>query len=257
MDTSYVVSKGRCPECAKQGKDQSKDNLAVYSDGHSWCYSCGWHSGLGMVDRFRQRSSSTGTVDKPESRIYLPEDCDVHYPTHALDWVEQYELTKVDLLNHNTLWSESTQRLIFPVFGDIGLLAYQGRYFGPEAPTGVKPYPKWYGKGDLANTFNILGSRSSSKLILTEDVISAIKCSKFCMAMPLYGCHVGVTRFKRLYNLFKDQVEVCVYLDPDKRATAIVEARRGMLCGMKTRVIYSDKDPKEHSYGELEKILDS
>lgn len=255
MDTSYVVSKGRCPQCARQGKDQSKDNLAVYSDGHSYCYSCGYHSGLGVVGRFRQRSSSTGTVDKRESRIYLPEDCDVHYPTRALDWVEQYEITKVDLLNHNTLWSESTQRLIFPVFGDTGLLAYQGRYFGPEAPIGVKPYPKWYGKGDLVTTFNILGSRSSNRLILTEDIISAIKCSRFDMAMPLYGCHVGVTRFKRLYSLFKDQVEVCVYLDPDKRTTAIVEARRGALCGLKTKVVYSERDPKEHSYAELKEIL--
>lgn len=255
MDTSYVVRKERCPECAKLGKDQSGDNLAVYSDNHVWCYSCGWGRGGDVLSRFRQRSNSTGKLDKPESKLCLPEDCDVIYPERALDWVGQYEITKVDLLNHNTLWSESTQRLIFPVFGDTGLLAYQGRYFGPAAPNGVKPYSKWYGKGDLADTFNILGSRSSNRLILTEDIISAIKCSRFALAMPLYGCHVGVTRFKRLYSLFKDQVEVCVYLDPDKRTTAIVEARRGTLCGMKTRVIYSESDPKEHSYKELKEIL--
>lgn len=256
MDTSYVVSKGRCPECAKQGKDQSKDNLAVYSDGHSYCYSCGYHSGLGVVGRFRQRSSSTGTVDKPESRLYLPEDCDVHYPTHALDWVEQYELTKVDLLNHNALWSESTQRLIFPIFGDTGLLAYQGRYFGPPAPEGGRSYPKWHGHGDLKNTYNILGT-NANKIVLVEDVCSAIKLSKIIRVMPLYGSHVGIDRFKRLRMLLGPFVEVWVYLDPDKRKESVVEARRGELCGIKTRVIYSDKDPKEHSYKELEKILDS
>lgn len=257
-----MVSKGRCPQCAKQGKDQSKDNLAVYSDGHSYCYSCGYHSGLGLVSRFRQRSISTGKLDKPESKLCLPEDCDVIYPERALDWVKQYELTKVDLLNHNTLWSESTQRLIFPVFGDTGLgssacgvlLAYQGRYFGPAAPEGSRSYPKWHGQGNLKDTYNILGE-DSSKIVLCEDIISAIKMSKITRVMPLYGSHVGIDRFKRLRMLIEPSAEVWIYLDPDKRKESVVEARRGVLCGMKTRVIYSEADPKEESYESLQRIL--
>lgn len=249
--SSYVVRKERCPECARQGKDQTGDNLAIYSDGHSYCYSCGYVTGSNLSDRIRSRSSSTRKLDKQEHRVYLPEDSDTNYPTIALDWIKQYDLNRNDLLSGNVLWSTSASRLIFPVYdGDMGLMAYQGRYFGPPAPEGQKTYPKWYGKGDLKNTFNILG-RSSNQIVLVEDIISAIKLSKITMAMPLYGSHIGVERFKRLYSLYKDQVEVCIYLDPDKRSESIVEARRGMLCGLKTRVIYSERDPKEHSYEEL------
>lgn len=184
----------------------------------------------------------------------MPEDSDTNYPAIALDWIAQYELTKTDLLNHNTLWSESLQRLIFPVFGDEGLLAYQGRYFGPSAPEGVKSYPKWHGRGDLKNTFNILGD-DSGKVILVEDIISAIKLSKLTRAMPLYGSHVGIDRFKRLRMLVEPSAEVWIYLDPDKRKESIVEARRGELCGLKTKVVYSERDPKEQSFTELKEIL--
>ena len=253
MDSSYLVRQERCPECAKLGKDVSKDNLAVYSDSHSHCYSCGYHVNPSGIHRFKGKIEGSSRATDNHI-VVLPFDSDVQYPAKALAWVGQYELSKNDLLNNNTLWSSSTSRLIFPVYGDIGLIAYQGRYFGPPAPEGQKPYPKWYGKGNLADTFHILG-RSSKQLVLVEDVVSAIKLSKITMAMPLFGSFVGTTRFKRLYSLYKDTVEVLIYLDPDKRKEALVEARRGALCGLRTRVIYSERDPKEENYGDLQRII--
>jgi len=41
METeSKVVSRKRCPKCAAQGNDTSGNNLAMYDDGHSYCYAC-------------------------------------------------------------------------------------------------------------------------------------------------------------------------------------------------------------------------
>lgn len=41
MDTeSKVVNRKRCPACAAKGGDTSGNNLAVYDDGHSYCYAC-------------------------------------------------------------------------------------------------------------------------------------------------------------------------------------------------------------------------
>jgi len=41
METeSKVVSRKRCPKCAAQGNDTTGNNLAVYDDGHSYCYAC-------------------------------------------------------------------------------------------------------------------------------------------------------------------------------------------------------------------------
>lgn len=39
-EESYVVDKEQCPKCAAQGRDNSCDNLAVYSDGHKFCFAC-------------------------------------------------------------------------------------------------------------------------------------------------------------------------------------------------------------------------
>ena len=41
---SKVVSRERCPSCALNGRDTGEDNLAVYDDGHKFCYSCKYYS---------------------------------------------------------------------------------------------------------------------------------------------------------------------------------------------------------------------
>ena len=33
----------QCPKCAAQGRDNSCDNLAVYNDGHAYCYACAYY----------------------------------------------------------------------------------------------------------------------------------------------------------------------------------------------------------------------
>lgn len=40
---SKVTSRKRCPKCAAQGNDMSGNNLAVYDDGHSYCYACEYY----------------------------------------------------------------------------------------------------------------------------------------------------------------------------------------------------------------------
>jgi len=247
MNSSYVVRKERCPECKKLGKDTSQDNLAVYSDGHKWCYSCKYTEFPSQIEFFKRKQEINTEVDT--KLPFLPLDCDVNYPLRALSWVKQYELTKEDLYKHSVLWSESTQRLLFPIFGDGHLIAFQGRDFSFHMDK-----PKWFGRGNLKDTFNILGT--GNKLVLTEDIISAIKVSKCgVMAMPIYGCVIGRERFKRLYKLIDSNTEVLIWLDPDKRTEATKEAKLGQLCGINTRTVFSDKDPKEHSFVSIKEIL--
>ena len=37
---SNVINKEQCPACASRGQDNSCDNLAVYDDGHKYCFAC-------------------------------------------------------------------------------------------------------------------------------------------------------------------------------------------------------------------------
>jgi hypothetical protein len=240
---SYLIRQERCPECAKQGKDRHGDNLSVYSDGHSFCYSCGY------VDGSRKKfPSNREEPTRPIKQAYLPFDSEATIPERALAWCRQYSLSKVDLMNNDVLWSEKEQRLIFPIYGPEGLLAWQGRWFGQGEKV------KWYSIGDLKSIFHILG-KNKTKLVLTEDIISAIRVSKHYQAMPLFGSHIGIIRFKRIRMLVEKTCEVCIWLDPDKRKESLVEARRGSLVGLNIRTIYSDKDPKEYLDEEIKEIV--
>tara|TARA_R110002050_G_scaffold37313_2_gene92652 strand:- start:4615 stop:6282 length:1668 start_codon:yes stop_codon:yes gene_type:complete len=40
---NILLRKEQCPTCAMRGKDTSKDNMAVYSDGQTHCFACGTH----------------------------------------------------------------------------------------------------------------------------------------------------------------------------------------------------------------------
>ena len=41
---NILLRKEQCPNCAANGGDTSMDNLAVYSDGQTHCYSCNEHA---------------------------------------------------------------------------------------------------------------------------------------------------------------------------------------------------------------------
>lgn len=44
METdSKVVNRKRCPKCAASGRDTSGNNLAMYDDGHGYCFSCSFY----------------------------------------------------------------------------------------------------------------------------------------------------------------------------------------------------------------------
>lgn len=241
MET-YLIEKKQCPRCKQLGKDQSKDNLAVYSDGHSWCYSCGYYQKGNKIKHLQ-------ALPKKEIEVALPYDCDFNYPQKALNWIEQYELTINDLLANRVMWSDWSKRLIFPVFDETGLLAYQGRYFGEETKA-----PKWWGQGDLKNVHNyLLTPNPNTCIILCEDIVSAIKIQKVGHnSMPLYGSHIDVKRLSRLSTQFST---VGIWLDPDKRKESLKFTVLGGTLGLKCYTIFSSKDPKEHKFEELNEIL--
>ena len=63
-----LLRKEQCPDCAETGKDTSKDNMAVYSDGQTHCFACGKH----------------GFVEHKESVATIKEVSDED------DWQEEY-----------------------------------------------------------------------------------------------------------------------------------------------------------------------
>lgn len=74
--TSRVVEKRQCPNCAGKGRDTAGDNLAVYDDGHEYCFACGFYKGkngeLDLDNNFTYEYLPWREVNKSSFQFY---DC--------------------------------------------------------------------------------------------------------------------------------------------------------------------------------------
>lgn len=252
-EESFFLYNETCPRCRSNGNDNAGDNLGVFSDGHARCWSC---------DFFRfPKLNSYGRIHKPTKQplIKLPDDSDTNYSDMAVTWLKQYDLTRSDMLKHRVLWSDEgcyinhkgdkvqcDSLLIFPVWGDGELLAWQGRYFGHD-----KRVPKWIGRGKLQEVYNIMPGKGP--LVLTEAAISAMKVNKYGYnTMPLYGMHAKA-RFKHLKLL--GHTDVVLWLDPGMDMESIKQARVGRLEGLQIHSVLSGKKPKDYTREEINSFL--
>lgn len=242
---SFITGHEQCPACKKKGKDNGHDNLGIYSDGHQYCFSCGYHVHGNRLDQYKR--SLDKQIRPDEKEVRLPPDS-VPYreaPTSAKKWLEQYELTTNQIINNNVMWSESRHRLIFPYFINGELAAWQGRWFG------IEKAPKWYTDGKIDEVLYTRGAVQDT-LVLVEDIISAIKVAPHCAASPLFGSVISTKHFRAISHLVSKAI---IWLDPDKQKEAVKFANIGRLLGLETHVILSDKDPKDLTNEEISNHL--
>ena len=228
-----VLSRERCPACAKVGKDRHGDNLVTYDDGHSKCFSCGFYISGGKTFYKPLQSSQ-------EPISHLPSDVTTEIDPRALQWLSRYFVTYNDVVEHRIMWSGYYQRLIFPVGN-----AWQGRYFGTENK------PKWYTKGNIHGDYlHVIGE--GPEVVLVEDIVSSIRLGACTASLCLFGCELPVNWVHRLVYLHRPLV---IWLDRDKRLESYKMADRLRGLGFDTRVISTELDPKEYSKKVLDKIL--
>jgi len=94
----------------------------------------------------------------------------------------------------------------------------------------------------------------SDTIILTEDILSAIKVSRnqlVCSA-PLLGSSLASNFEEELVNSYKS---VYVWLDRDKAKTAVKIKNRLKGLGLDSKVIITNLDPKEYNNKEIEQWL--
>ena len=227
---SNFVKHMPCPQCG------SKDNLAEYDD-HYYCFGCKYNKRKNDVHSLRKRLNKTksdeGDVEMLSNFGEIPQ--------RAMKWLLSYGITQEEIDEYGIKWSPEQQLLIL-----IEKAKYwQGRCFKPDSKlkylsSGSKP-SSVYGTGDT--------------LVLVEDVLSAMKIARlrgeYC-AMPLLGSSLSYDTEQKLKDLSEN---VYVWLDRDKAVNAI-RIKRGLLQkGFNSRVVITEKDPKEYSKDEIKKYL--
>ena len=248
MNTSHCLGHEPCPNCRRNGNDRNGDNLAVYSDGHKYCFKCNYLETASGNQRLK--ASLDSSSNSTSAAITLPSDVDEQLPSNALAWLKHYSLTQQDITNNTLLWSESYKRLIFPYLSPDGLLGWQGRYLGTE-----QNKAKWFSRGKLQDFQHVVGNKRSRTCVLTEDIISAIKVShntNIC-ASPLFGSHISLAKLLRYKKNFDN---IIIWLDDDMKTKVVKYSQLANSIGLRVATVCTQLDPKEYNDATIKELTD-
>lgn len=247
-----IVARDQCPKCKEQGRDNSKDNLAIYADGHEWCY-----AGHGLIKPVKMEAhieklntTITPTTNKAPTTIELPFDSSVNLPVEVVSRLLSWGLTIDQMQKHKFMWSESKRRLIMPVYDGYGqLLMYQERSWD----IGERKYMTYGKSTDILHIIypNITAEQKDT-IILTEDLVSAIRVSEYKPAMPLWGSDIPLQTIRRLASRFST---VGVWLDPDMKQKAVRDVLR-ISQYVPCFFIESTMDPKFYAIDRIREHID-
>jgi hypothetical protein len=241
-----VVRFEPCPSCRNAGRDRRGDNLGVYADGSSHCFSCGRHrhaSGL------RKENESVN-----ENKDVLPFDFQREVTASGWRWLLQYGLPYTYWLPY-VGYSEATDRLIVTVGKPIKFSI--GRYIGNDARERARNDPtfrKWRIWGDRHSHVEVLGEHfTEGPIVLVEDIISAHKVGQVATCIPLFGTKVLDSVIKKLIQFKR---HVALWLDEDQYTLLPPKINRlQSFLSASVRHVKTEKDPKSYGTDEIKHYL--
>ncbi len=207
-----------CPSCRKQGRDRHGDNLATYSDGGMYCWSCGY--------------GKKGIARRPQEAIERPMEAFSRWtkvlPPHHMENLLERGFKPLELTEfvYDPIWD----RRVYPVYSGQELVFYEARHLTAQ--------PKSIQRGE--KPLRILGA--GERLVFVEDLLSAIKVARYERAAPLWGSSLVKDWIPHLIGL---GLPVTFWLDRDKFKESIKMANTLSLVGLETHVISTDDDPKD------------
>jgi hypothetical protein len=238
---SRLLTHKPCPRCG------SRDNCAEYDDGHEWCFGCNYYK-PGKTNLKILHTACP--VLAGDSKLF-PEDAAYYIPAEPMRWLIQNGITYSTQKQFGIQWSPSQQLVCWK----IGTLGWQGRCFSPTKKTKYIGHGKIQEEPTILHPSNFdLKTYTSDLVVLCEDYLSAIRISSFKPALPLFGCTINLETLTRLKQQFDT---ILVWLDADKLDNARRIAKNATLVGMKSSVIFTEKDPKAYQNHEIEQLLNA
>ena len=186
-----------------------------------------------------------------QREVKLPYDFTQSIPKKGLQWFYKYGIFQEDIKKFHFGYSQKYNRVILPVFDDEELIYYQARTLDPPSKNNPK-YINVRQSGAKNVWFKNFSQTKKDKLVVVEDILSAVKVGKVTNAVSLLGSYIP-TSFTTLCNDFD---KIYLWLDRDKLKESIAYAKKLRLySGKLVSVVVRDKDPKEHNISEIEEIL--
>lgn len=203
-----------------------------------------------MAERLARQDAERAAEAAVERDPAPPTPCNFavqEWPLEARVWLYKAALSDADIASLGIYYHEPTRRVVLPVVQNGELIYWQARrifgdkgskYLNPVVPRGsVIPQ---YGQGQC--------------IVLTEDLLSSIRVGQAEEAWCLMGVKLCP---EVLTKIMADGRPVLIWLDPDPAGYdgAAKVSRTLSLAGVKHAVVYSPKDPKNHSRAEVRQII--
>jgi len=231
------MSREPCDQCgARRGR-------AEYENG-SFCHAC----------KHKESARSLVSQAAIKEALIVPEYNEDPMPQEAQKYLDKYYITKRHIRSKHIFWSPLYQRICFPTCS-LRLETFLEAESVWARSLDVNRKDKWLFIGPAEQKNRLFRSRNNenNRLIIVEDVVSAIRVADFCDCLALGGTNVNSPQLVPIF-LYYDRL-VCMF-DPDeagKKATAEFKKRYSLLKPID--VIKVNKDPKCYDPISLERLL--
>lgn len=230
------------------------DKSAIISAGISgyrfYCFRCG-------TGHFVQREGCISVSDFAEANkvteklhCRMPEDASMEdIPIQGLNWLRKAGIDEDLRKEYKIQYSPSIRRVLLPSYDNAGRLLYLQARAVFEGQT-----PKYANQAAVKKPLFHSHQAVTSEVVLTEDILSAIKVGQVFSAISLLGTKPVDTLLPALMPFD----EVFVWLDPDDAGIdgSIKIAHYCSLLGKPVYRVHSDKDPKYYSKQEIKQFIE-
>lgn len=237
--------KETCPECGRPKKfyvTRKLDSL-IFN-----CYVCHFKGKVRMDKPTLRQRSAYYKAKEDLDKLYLPSDYTTILTKEAKTFMMKYALDYGLLEKYGVGFSEKLGRFIYPLYEGNVLKGIQTRLLVDDPDV-----PKYMTHGKKPPY--ICPHDTSRDLVITEDILSAIKLNEYTNSLCLLGTKLTFQHIKHILDGKFDRV--FIWLDNDE---AGIKGRKECkeklsLYGIKAKILTAKGDPKETFHHIIEEKL--
>jgi len=171
------------------------------------------------------------------------------WPRHVRMWLQGFGISEVESVRNSLSYNEEIDELMIPIRNTKGLVGYLCRTF-----TSKTRYYATFKNSACSFWLSTGYGHDSDTLVITEDVISAIKCARYLPAMALLSTKIMNCAMSEIVNRYKHFI---IFLDDD--TPLVKENQRALRNKLElfgdVRIVTVGRDPKRCTGAELKEVL--
>lgn len=183
-------------------------------------------------------------AEQLSASVRLPSDFTLDIPPEGMLWLFKSSITPYRARELGIGYSAFYRRVIIPIYRDGKLIYFQARKLHDDQD--IKYINPRVDRSNIAYWVRPPGA-DNSMVVITEDILSAIRVGKFVTAMSALGTKLSIP----LANQLSEYDLVVTWLDPDEAGITGARSMRKMLMAVPTANLKSEKDPKNLTDQEI------